>query len=67
MKSREERAAAARERCRKLEMEEHALETRIRMLAELERSYEGYSRAVKLVMGKPAGAGSGGVRVRWRA
>ena len=59
VKSREERAAAARERCRKLEMEEHALETRIRMLAELERSYEGYSRAVKLVMGE---AGRGRLR-----
>lgn len=35
---------------RKLQMEENNLNSRIHMLAEMEKMYEGYSKAVKLVM-----------------
>ena len=50
--TREKRAADAQERQRRLQMEENALASRIRMLSEMEKLYEGYSKAVKLLMGE---------------
>lgn len=52
LESRKKKAAAAEERHVKLRMEENALSSRIHMLAEMEKLYEGYSKAVKLVMGE---------------
>ena len=62
VEAREKKAAAARERERALELEDHTLRSRIHMLTELERSYEGYSRAVKLVMGEAERGRLKGVR-----
>ena len=45
-------AEEAEERHVKLQMEENALQSRIHMLSEMEKLYEGYSKAVKLVMGE---------------
>ena len=50
------RRKQAEERHVKLQMEENALSSRIHMLAEMEKLYEGYSKAVKVVMGE-AGRG----------
>lgn len=55
--SRQKKLTAAEEVQVKLQMEENALRSRIHMLTEMEKLYEGYSRAVKLVMGE-AGRGS---------
>ena len=49
---REKMARAAEEAHVKLQMEENAVASRIHMLAEMEKLYEGYSKAVKLVMGE---------------
>ncbi len=49
MEERERRAAAASDRRMKLTMDAGALENRIRLLTEMEREYEGFSKAVKLV------------------
>ena len=55
--SRRRKAEAAQETCRKLQMDENNLNSRVKMLTELEKSYEGYNKAVKLVMNE-AGRGS---------
>ena len=52
LESRRKKAKEAEERRVKLQMEENALQSRIHMLAEMEKMYEGYSKAVKLVMGE---------------
>lgn len=52
VEARKKKAEAARERHVKLQMEENALKSRIHMLTEMEKVYEGYSKAVKLVMGE---------------
>ena len=52
LESRRKKAKEAEERHVKLQMEENALQTRIHMLSEMEKLYEGYSKAVKLVMGE---------------
>lgn len=52
LESRKKKAAAAEERHVKLRMEENALSSRMHMLSEMEKLYEGYSKAVKLVMGE---------------
>ncbi len=52
MESREKKAREAEEAHVKLKMEENALQSRIHMLTEMEKLYEGYSKAVKLVMGE---------------
>jgi len=52
LESRRKKAAAAQEKQVKLQMEENALTSRIHMLTEMEKLYEGYSKAVKLVMGE---------------
>ncbi len=49
MEEREKKAAAASDQRMKLTMDAGALENRIRLLTEMEREYEGFSKAVKLV------------------
>ena len=51
LEKRRAKAAEAEERHVKLQMEENSLKSRIHMLAEMEKLYEGYSKAVKVVMG----------------
>ena len=50
MEGREKRAKQAEEAHVKLKMEENALRSRVNMLSEMEKLYEGYSKAVKMVM-----------------
>lgn len=50
LEKRQVRAKEAEERHVKLQMEENALKSRIQMLSEMEKFYEGYSKAVKVVM-----------------
>ena len=50
--SRKKKAERAKDRHVKLQMEENALASRIRMLAEMEKMHEGYSKAIKLVLGE---------------
>ncbi len=52
MESRRKKAEQAKERQVKLQMDENALASRIKMLTEMEKLHEGYSKAVKLVMGE---------------
>ena len=52
VESRRKKAKEAEERHVKLQMEENAIRSRIHMLSEMEKMYEGYSKAVKLVMGE---------------
>ncbi len=59
LQSRQRRLDQAQEKHRRLQMDENNLNSRIKMLAEMEKMYEGYSKAVKLVMGE---AGRGGLR-----
>jgi len=48
--SRRRKSEEAEEKLRRLRMDDNNLDTHIRMLTELEKSYEGYNKAVKLVM-----------------
>jgi chromosome segregation protein len=50
MEGQEKRAQDAASALMKLTMEQNNLDSRIRMLAEMEKEYEGFSKAVKLVM-----------------
>lgn len=50
--SREKKARDAEESHRALQMDQNNLQSRIRMLSEMEKLYEGYSKSVKLVMGE---------------
>ena len=50
--SRQKKAAQVRDRHMKLQMEENALTSRIKLLKEMEQMHEGYSKAVKLVVGE---------------
>ena len=50
MDSRKKKADQAKERQMKLQVEENTLTSRIRMLSEMEKEHEGYSKAVKMVM-----------------
>ncbi len=52
LESRRQKAAQAKDRQVKLQMEENALTSRIRMLTEMEKMHEGFSKAVKAVMGE---------------
>ena len=52
VEARQRKAKEAEERHVKLQMEDNALHSRIHMLSEMEKMYEGYSKAVKLVMGE---------------
>ena len=62
LQSRQRRLDQAQERHRRLQMDENNLNSRIKMLTEMEKLYEGYSKAVKLVMGEGARGGLRGVR-----
>ena len=48
--SRRKKAAEAEDRCRHLEMDYRELISRINLLTEMEKDYQGYSKAVKTVM-----------------
>ena len=50
--SRRKKAEQLKDRHVKLQMEENALASRIKLLDEMEKLHEGYSKAVKLVMGE---------------
>ena len=50
MEERQKKAAAAGEKCLQLTMDTGALDNRVRMLTEMEKDYEGFSKAVKVVM-----------------
>ena len=50
MQEREQRAADAAQKKMKLTMDAGAMDSRIHLLREMEREYEGFSRAVKLVL-----------------
>ena len=50
--SRRKKAEQLQDRHVKLQMEENAIASRINMLAEMEKDHEGYSKAVKLVVGE---------------
>ena len=50
--SRRKKAEQMKDRQVKLQMEENALASRIKLLSEMEKVHEGYSKAVKLVMGE---------------
>ena len=50
LKSREESAEQLSERLNRLEVDGRSMDGRIRMLSDMEKEYEGYSRAVKTVM-----------------
>lgn len=50
--SRRKKAERAKDRHVKLQMEENALASRIKMLSEMEKMHEGYSKAIKLVLGE---------------
>ena len=52
MDSRQKKAAEAKDRHVKLQMEENALTSRMKLLTEMEQMHEGYSKAVKLVVGE---------------
>ena len=52
LQSREKKAQDAQEKHRGLQMDQNNLQSRIRMLTEMEKLYEGYSKAVKMVMGE---------------
>ena len=59
--SRQRKLDEAQEKHRRLQMDENNLNSRIKMLAEMEKLYEGYSKAVKLVMGEAERGGLSGV------
>lgn len=52
LESRNKKAEQAKEKHMRLRMDENALTSRIKMLSEMEKTREGYSKAVKLVMGE---------------
>ncbi len=58
---RRRRAEEAAQRVSRLEMDENNLSSRIHMLSEMEKLYEGYSKAVRLVMNEAGRGGLAGV------
>ena len=62
LQSRQRKLDQAQEKHRRLQMDENNLNSRIKMLAEMEKMYEGYSKAVKLVMGEAERNGLRGIR-----
>ena len=52
LNSRQKKANEAKDRHVKLQMEENALTSRMKLLKEMEQMHEGYSKAVKLVVGE---------------
>ena len=59
--SRQRKLDEVQEKHRRLQMDENNLNSRIKMLAEMEKLYEGYSKAVKLVMGESDRGGLHGI------
>ena len=59
LESRKKKAKQAEEAYVQLQMEEHALQSRVQLLREMEKEYEGFSKAVKIVMNE---AGRGGLK-----
>ena len=59
--SRQRKVDEAGEKHRRLQMDENNLNSRIRMLTEMEKMYEGYSKAVKLVMNEAERGGLKGI------
>ncbi len=64
LEERRKKAAAAGERRVKLTMDAGALENRIRLLTEMERDYEGFSKAVKTEERRKKAAAAGERRVK---
>ncbi len=62
LQSRQRKLDQAQEKHRRLQMDENNLNSRIKMLSEMEKLYEGYSKAVKLVMGEAERNGLRGIR-----
>ena len=56
-----DKAAAAQDRRMKLTMENGALKSRIKLLTEMEREFQGYSKAVKIVMQDAERGGLSGI------
>lgn len=54
LKSREDALSAANERATKLQIDARSMDARINMLSEMEKDFEGYSKAVKTVMRESA-------------
>ena len=52
LESRSRKAKETQDRHMKLQMEENAVKSRIHMLRDMEKAYEGYSKAIKVVMGE---------------
>jgi len=52
LSGRNQKLQAVEDKHRKLQLDAGALQNRIRMLEEMEKVYEGYSKAVKLIMGE---------------
>jgi len=61
LENRERKRREAEDAQVKLQMEANALQQRIHMLTEMEKLYEGYSKAVKLVMGESERGQLGGI------
>ncbi len=59
--SRQRKVDEVQEKHRRLQMDENNLNSRIRLLTEMEKMYEGYSKAVKLVMNEAERGGIKGV------
>ena len=62
LQSRQRKLDQVQEKHRRLQMDENNLNSRIKMLAEMEKMYEGYSKAVKLVMGEAERNGLRGIQ-----
>ena len=62
LQSRQRKLEQVQEKHRRLQMDENNLNSRIKMLSEMEKLYEGYSKAVKLVMNEAERNGLRGVR-----
>ena len=62
LQTRQRKVQQAQENGRRLEMEQNNLNSRIHMLSEMEKLYEGYSKSVKLLMGEAKRGGISGVR-----
>lgn len=62
LQTRQRKAQQCQEHVRRLEMEQNNLQSRIHMLSEMEKLYEGYSKSVKLLMGEAKRGGLSGIR-----
>ena len=60
--TRQRKLDQAQEHCNRLRMDENNLASRIKLLTEMEQMYEGYSKAVKLLMGEAQRGALRGIR-----